>query len=38
MIIALCLTIAIASILFLIGWFFNSINEAQRRIDKETEE
>jgi len=37
MIIALCITIAIASILFLIGWFFNTINEYQKVIDNQDE-
>jgi len=36
--IAICLAIALLSILFLIGWFFYSVNEYQKEIDKRNEE
>jgi ABC-type Na+ efflux pump permease subunit len=32
-----CSLIALLSILFLIGWFFSTIETAQQRIDKEGE-
>lgn len=34
----ICIAIVILSILFLIGWFFNAIDAAQKRIDEETAE
>jgi hypothetical protein len=35
MIIVVCMCIALLSILFLIGWFFHSVNEYQKQIDIE---
>lgn len=34
MIIVVCICIALLSIIFLIAWFFNTIEVAQREIDK----
>jgi hypothetical protein len=37
MIIVLCIALVVISILFLAGWFFYSIEIAQRRIDNDSE-
>lgn len=37
MIIVVCICIALSSIIFLIAWFFNTIEVAQRKIDNESE-
>jgi hypothetical protein len=37
MIIIACVCIAMLSIMFLIGWFFNSIEVAQKEIDGKNE-
>lgn len=35
--IIICIAIVIASLLYLIGWFFDSMNKYQQHIDEETE-
>jgi len=37
MIFAICIAIAMISILLIAGWFFYSINEYQKRIDNDTD-
>jgi len=35
--IILCICVVLASLIFLIAWFFNAIEVAQRKIDNESE-
>jgi uncharacterized protein YneF (UPF0154 family) len=35
--VVICICIALLSILFLIGWFFNTITQAQKRIDDDSQ-
>jgi len=35
--IIICIAIVIASLLYLIGWFFDSMNKYQNKIDKDND-